>query len=97
MLNVISVIIGIVGTLFGIITTIKGFKDKSNFEEKKKDEKFNAICIDLEYIKSSIDENTENLDKITDSIVESNIKIARIDERLNEATKRIDKLEREKV
>ncbi len=97
MLNIASIIIGIIGTLVGIITTVKSVKDKSNFEEKKKDEKFNAICIDLEYIKSSIDVNTENLDKISESIIQSNIKIARIDERLIEATRRIDKLEQKKV
>lgn len=96
-INDLSIIVGLLGTLMAIYGTYKTIQSSKENSAKKESYSDAAIKMDIEYIKKRSDENIIALKEINLSVSDINERIARVEERTNEAHKRIDRIIKKEI
>lgn len=91
--NILCLCVGMVGGLVGIYATVQAQRQNGKDQVEKSAAVDTTIKMDLEYIKEKTDENTSALKEINGSIAQLNERTVRVEERVKEAHKRIDRIE----
>lgn len=91
--NILCLCVGMVGGLVGIYATVQAQRQNGKDRVEKSAAVDTTIKMDLEYIKEKTDENTSALKEIKGSIAQLDERTVRVEERVKEAHKRIDRIE----
>lgn len=78
----LNILIGIIGTLFGLLISSIEVKNHSKKQLKEDAIELAAIQADLKYIKDLSEKNSDEISQVKNSLAIANEKIARIDERM---------------